>query len=247
MARILVVDDESNIRLMIKLALTASGHEVEGAPDGNEGLEKFGDGTHYDLVLLDQRMPGLQGLEVLRAMKAKAPKARIIMITAFGTVDLATEAMTSGATDFLRKPFTTEILRGAVESALHDAEPPAAHVPGGSADLTHAAINGFRLQSDEPAPECAPDGSLSHHFTVQTPERTFVPCTVVLPPFLIELVKAHADREDLEKDEDFWRWLSEEALANYHWQNAALPPNQTLVVDELTSNLRRWMDAVLAN
>ena len=65
-------------------------------------------------MLLDQRMPGMDGLEVLREIRKRDPQARVIMATAFGTIDLAVEAMKSGATDFLRKPFTAETLRGAV-------------------------------------------------------------------------------------------------------------------------------------
>src|SRR5882724_1844598 len=122
MARILVVDDESNIRMMLKLALTHVGHTVETAADGYEGLEKFGNGADWDMVLLDQRMPGLEGLEVLREMRQRSPEARVLMITAFGTIDLATEAMAAGATDFLRKPFTVETLRGAVKAALYSPE-----------------------------------------------------------------------------------------------------------------------------
>lgn len=119
MARILIIDDENNIRRMLKLALAQNGHTVETASDGYEGLERFGnDGADWDLVLLDQRMPGLEGLEVLREMRRRNPLARVLMITAFGTIDLATDAMAAGATDFLRKPFAIETLRSAVAAAL---------------------------------------------------------------------------------------------------------------------------------
>ncbi len=120
MARILIVDDENNIRMMVRLALQHVGHTVETAADGTEGLQKFGNGSNFDLVLLDQRMPGLEGLDVLKQMRYQHPTAKIIMATAFGTIDLAVDAMKSGATDFLRKPFTAETLRGAVQSALKD-------------------------------------------------------------------------------------------------------------------------------
>src|SRR5579872_503365 len=121
-ARILLIDDESNIRTMIRLALQHAGHTVETAADGPEGLEKFGSGEDWDLVLLDHRMPGMAGLDVLREIHRRDPNARVIMITAFGTIDLAVDAMKAGATDFLRKPFTTDTLRGAVRAALQ-AEP----------------------------------------------------------------------------------------------------------------------------
>ena len=111
MAKILIVDDESNIRMMLRLALEHVGHTVGLAADGAEGLEKFGGGADWDLVLLDHRMPGIEGIDVLREIRARKPDARVVMITAFGTVDLASEALRLGATDFLRKPFTVELLR----------------------------------------------------------------------------------------------------------------------------------------
>jgi DNA-binding NtrC family response regulator len=124
MARILIIDDESNIRMMLRLALQHVGHTVETAADGPEGLEKFGEGgAAWDVALLDQRMPGMEGLEVLREMRRRDPDARIIMITAFGTIDLAEEALQAGATDFLRKPFTVDTLRGAVQAALTGGAP----------------------------------------------------------------------------------------------------------------------------
>src|SRR5688572_8246742 len=123
MARILVVDDEHNVRLMIRLALQHVGHTVALAADGPEGLDKFGDGTAWDLTLLDHRMPGIEGLEVLREMRRRDVNAKVIMITAFGTIDLAIEAMKAGAMDFLRKPFKADTLRGTVQAVLEDTSP----------------------------------------------------------------------------------------------------------------------------
>src|SRR5689334_20603146 len=106
MARILVIDDERNIQTNIRVALTHVGHTVELASDGLEGLQKFEEGRQWDLVILDQRMEGLDGLTVLKEMRHRDAACRVIMITAFGTIDLAVDAMKAGATDFLRKPFT---------------------------------------------------------------------------------------------------------------------------------------------
>ena len=245
MANILIIDDENNIRLMLRLALQAGGHAVSVAADGESGLDLFGDGAGFDLVVLDQRMPGLQGVEVLRFMKTRAPEAKIIMATAFGTVDLAREALSAGADGFLRKPFTTEALRASVASVLAGQNAPRdasdAFSPPVASGFDGVSVNGFRLESR------GEDGSIfRHEFEIQAPGAPPAPCVVELPPFFVELVKAHSDREDLEGDADFWRWLSEEALANYLWQNAAPPPGNRLVLDELTTGLKRWMDAVLA-
>lgn len=253
MARILVVDDENNIRLMVRIALQAAGHEVETAVDGLEGLMKFGNGANWDVVLLDQRMPGMEGLQVLEEMRELDPAARVIMITAFGTIDLATDAMKAGATNFLRKPFTTEVLRGAVLAALEGA--PLSTVSQSQetvrsyAPLNTASINGFRIVSSNGAgvetTGVESGGAVRHSFTVRSPNEEIKRCEVFLPGYFVELVKAHADREQIPDADHFWLWLCEEALANHLWQNAEVPPEGKLQVDELTTSLRRWIDAVL--
>lgn len=247
MAHILIVDDESNIRMMLRLALQHAGHAVEVAADGYEGLEKFGNGAAWDLVLLDQRMPGMEGLEVLREMRLRRHDARVVMITAFGTIDLATEAMTAGATDFLRKPFTVETLRGAVAAALAGRSGRGAGAAETSPipfsfDLT--TVNGFRLHSS-PGVTSGKDGSVSDTFVVAGPTGETRECRVKLPSYAVELVKAHADREEVPGGERFWQALCGEALANYLWQNAELPDGDTVTVEDLTSGLRHWIDAVL--
>ena len=115
---------------MIKLALEHTGYEVGAATDGMDGLLKYGDGTRWDLVLLDQRMPGMPGIEVQREIFRRNAQARLILITAFGTIDLALEAIQAGASDFLRKPFTAETLRLAVRAALDRPVESAATIPG---------------------------------------------------------------------------------------------------------------------
>jgi CheY-like chemotaxis protein len=240
MARILVVDDEANIRMMIRLALQKDGHVVEQASDGPEGLDKFGNGGNWDLVLLDQRMPGMEGLEVLRDMRYRAPKARIVMITAYGTIDLAIEAMRAGATDFLRKPFTLEMLRGAVRAASSEV----AGTDSEGTVVSFTTLNGFRIESHRQPGE--PDGSeLVYRFAVRSPAGDATVCTVSLPAYVVELVKAHAGCEQMPGGDAFWQGFCEEALANHIWQNAH-PPAERLRVDELTTGLRRWTDTVLA-
>jgi DNA-binding response OmpR family regulator len=250
MARILVIDDESNIRMMLRLALEHVGHRVDTASDGYEGLERFGpNGTDWDLVLLDQRMPGLEGLEVLKEIRERQPEARVVMITAFGTIDLATEAMAAGATDFLRKPFTIEVLRGAVAAALSGTskrngdtvETDPSPIPF-SFDQT--TVNGFRLWST-PGVQEEKDGTIQDSFTVRAATGEERECRVTLPPYMVELVRAHADRDEMPGGPAFWQALCGEALANHLWQHAEFPNDSALIVDDLTSGLRHWIDAVL--
>jgi CheY-like chemotaxis protein len=245
MARILVVDDEHNIRMMIRLALQHEGHTVEVAADGAEGLEKFGNGEGWDLVLLDQRMPGMEGLAVLKQIRYYDPNARVIMITAFGTVDLAVDAMKAGATDFLRKPFMAETLRGAVQTAMEtrsDADAARPAFSGLTFGMT--TFNGYRIEF-QPGPGLKIQEDLGFLFNVRRPDGESRQCTVVLSPVVMELIKAHVDRESLPGGDRFWQALCEEALANYIYQNADFPPESFLRVEELTTGLRRFVDAIL--
>ncbi len=109
--RVLIIDDEANVRRMMRLAIESDGYEVEDAPDGKTGLEMFGDGSRFDAVVLDQKMPGMDGIETLRLILKKAPAATVIMATAFGSIELAVDAMKAGARDFLKKPLTPALLR----------------------------------------------------------------------------------------------------------------------------------------
>lgn len=247
MARVLVIDDENNIRLMVRLALQAVGHEVETASDGLEGLEKFAQGDRFDAVLLDQRMPGMDGLDVLREMRRRNARARVVMISAFGTIDLASEARQAGALDFLRKPFTTEALRGAVQSAIENAELISQKKTPQSASVDGTSINGFRIRSSTRNQENATpssDGTIHTFFDVHHAQKSET-CEVVLPRYSIEQIKAHTDCEQMPDENHFWLWLCEESLANYLWQNAELPPQNTIRIEELSTSLRRWIDAML--
>ena len=116
--RVLIVDDEPNIRELSRLALEAAGYEVGEAGSGLEAFAIIGGDESWDAVLLDQKMPGMVGTEVLRRIKVMLPSAKIIMMTAYASVELAIDAMKLGATDFVRKPMTPAILRDALTVAL---------------------------------------------------------------------------------------------------------------------------------
>src|ERR1043166_1357448 len=97
--RILIIDDEEHIRRMMRITLEASGYVIGDAQDGLEGLSLYGDGSNWDGVVLDQRMPGMGGLETLKHLKAVGSAARVVMATAYASIELAVEAMKLGATD----------------------------------------------------------------------------------------------------------------------------------------------------
>ncbi|HHY96061.1 MAG TPA: response regulator [Firmicutes bacterium] len=115
--RILVVDDEKNIRVTIQQCLVEAGYEVELAVSGEHALQKLEAGT-YDLVLLDIKLPDLDGIEVLRRLKHRWPEHAVVMITAFGTIETAVQAMKLGAVDYLQKPFTPDEIRNVVKTVL---------------------------------------------------------------------------------------------------------------------------------
>lgn len=117
-ARILVIDDEPNIRETLRLALEVVGYQVETAEDGPRGLALFGDGVGWDLVLLDQRMPGMEGSEVLRHLHETNRAVPVILLTAHGSIDLTATALGSGARAFLTKPVSATTLRETVAGVL---------------------------------------------------------------------------------------------------------------------------------
>jgi len=116
-ANILVIDDEETMRDSCQQALSRSGNIVEVAEEGTKGLEMLGKES-FDLVILDLKMPGLSGMEVLKRIKEDEPEVVVVVITGYATVESAVEAMKAGAYDFIPKPFTPESLRMIVDRAL---------------------------------------------------------------------------------------------------------------------------------
>jgi FixJ family two-component response regulator len=114
---ILIVDDEKNIRLALSMSLETLDIPVETAASGEEALERLAQGG-YGLMLLDLRLPGLDGMEVLRQVSQQRPEIKTIIITAYGSIDLAVEAMKLGAVDFLQKPFDAGQVREMVRRIL---------------------------------------------------------------------------------------------------------------------------------
>lgn len=117
MARILLIDDDTAGREMVAYNLRAAGHDVEERADGNQGVERYRP-DHYDLVITDNRMPGISGIDLTRRIREFDDKALVLVITAFGDVDTAIAAIKAGAHDFLLKPFSRDQLEIAVGRAL---------------------------------------------------------------------------------------------------------------------------------
>ena len=106
---ILAVEDGQNQREMLRDFLRKEGHIVGEAENGEQAVQRVREG-HYDLILLDYRMPGMDGMQVLRAVKGMNPEIDIVIVTAEGTIDMAVEAMKAGALDYITKPIEFEEL-----------------------------------------------------------------------------------------------------------------------------------------
>ena len=121
MAKILVVDDDQDLRENLVEILDEAGFLTDSASDGDEAIDKLIN-NGFDLVLLDSIMPGMGGMEVLPLIKRRFPQIKVIMLTAFSTVDGAVEAMRKGADDYLTKPFKINDLLVAVRRCLEEAK-----------------------------------------------------------------------------------------------------------------------------
>jgi CheY-like chemotaxis protein len=241
-ARILIVDDEAHTRETMQLTLEAIGYKTETAADGAEALEKFGEASGWDLVLLDQRMPGIEGVEVLRRMRERDPAARVIIVTAYGTIDLAVDAMKSGAVNFIRKPFTPEVLQGAVQEALaHPRQPINQEALTLSRLLplipqplvTFRTLNGYMYwDSTLPAEEEADALCVRRGFDVQTPSGEIRRCVVEIAASLRELIRTETGHV-YPPARELWKTVCRMALSDYLWSWAKLPP-KILTVYELS-------------
>ena len=125
--KILIVDDESEMRVALETTLKREKFQLICAEDGKQALEKMED-DDFDLILTDVRMPKVNGLELLRAVKERSPKTQVVMMTAYGTIDNAVEAMKEGAFDYLIKGsgFSADVLVSTVKRAFLD---PGSYVP----------------------------------------------------------------------------------------------------------------------
>jgi two-component system, NtrC family, response regulator HydG len=117
MPKVLIVDDQRNMRTTLAMMLRGAGYDVDEAANGEEGCERGSAGA-YDIVLTDLRMGTKDGIDVLRATKEAQPLTEVLMMTAYGTIESAVEAMRFGAFDYIQKPFTEQELLVKVARAI---------------------------------------------------------------------------------------------------------------------------------
>lgn len=116
-AQILIVEDDQKMRLALREIMANEGYSVDTVENGEAALERAG-GKGYDLVITDLKLPGIDGMNVLRAIRASRPETGVVIITAYATVDTAVEAMRDGAEDYISKPFNLDEIRLIVKKVL---------------------------------------------------------------------------------------------------------------------------------
>jgi len=239
--RILIIDDEEHIRRMMRLALEAAGYTVGEAGDGSEGLKTFGDGSEWDLVVLDQRMPGIDGLETLRRLKAIRPDARAVMATAYASIELAVDAMKLGAADFVRKPMTPETLRNAIAAAL--AKPGSVQSESAALPVETITMNGFSIV--DPAADDWRNDEQQRRFTVVSPGGSRHEVVVQIDEDAGDYVERLTGRR-LSFASSFWTEEARRLLANYLWTNGEVPRTRKLTLNRLEREAilaaERWSD-----
>lgn len=232
--RILIIDDEENIRRVTRLTLQAAGYEIGEAVDGERGLEVFADGSSWDAVLLDQRMPGMDGLETLRHIKDRQPDARVILSTAYASIELAVDAMKLGATDFVRKPMTPEILRNAVTAALAKQCPasvsaaPASREGSAEPFIQIITMNGFTILESEGARQEPHE----RRFTVKSPTGGEHEVLVEIDNEAVGYVE-RMTRRQLPAENSFWTSQAQRLLSDYLWKEGKVPPTRKLTVKDV--------------
>jgi len=211
----------------MRLTLEAAGYEVGEAHDGAEGLRLFGDGSDWSLVVLDQRMPGMDGLETLRELKQQNKSARVMMATAYASIELAVDAMKLGATDFVRKPMTPEVFRNAVAAAL--SKSPASSVAPQPLIQT-VTMNGFTILDDTETPAREQQ---QRCFVVVSPEGEKHEVLVEIQNEPFEYVQRMTGRH-LAPDNSFWTTQARRLLSDFLWNEGKVPPMHRLVMKSLS-------------
>lgn len=229
--RILIIDDEQHIRRMMRLTLEAAHYEVGEAADGAEGLSAYGDGSGWAAVVLDQKMPGMDGLETLRQLKQRNEDVRVVMATAYASIELAVDAMKLGATDFVRKPMTPEVLRNAVAAALEKSARneirrtnSAPHPP-----IQTITMNGFTILDDEEAPAVE---EFQRRFVVTNPDGEKHDVLVEIDSEVIAYVERLTSRH-LASGSSFWTAQARRLLSDFLWNERDVPPMKRLVLKHL--------------
>ena len=242
-SKILVVDDEACILKMMELVLANAGYTVTTASNPREALDIYGNGANFDLVITDFKMPEMNGIELEGEVLRRDPTAKVLLISGYGGIDTALEALNKGAMDFLRKPFTPEALRDSVRSAL-ERDRKQSPVTAVCREFSRQSINGtsFELKDKEYDEQY---GDLTCRFEVTTPSG-IRNLAVIMPAYVQELIRAYIDSEDVPCGGRFFEAICEETVANELKANGGIPKSSKITIDNLNKDIRHWIDSMVS-
>jgi YesN/AraC family two-component response regulator len=179
-------------------------------------------------------MPGMDGLETLRHINERNAGARVIMVTAYASIELAVDAMKLGATDFVRKPMTPEILRNAVAAALlkqprvSEAIAPPSKEDSAPPQIQIITMNGFTILESEGAQQ-EPN---ERRFTVKSPTGGEHEVLVQIDEEAVGYVE-RMTRRQLPAENSFWTIQAQRLLSDYLWKEGKVPPTRKLIVKDV--------------
>jgi ActR/RegA family two-component response regulator len=136
---ILVMEDDLNVAKGLEMVLSENGFDVNLAGTGELAMEAFRQ-KRFDLLVADLRLPDIDGMDIIRTIKAQKPETEVVVITGYGTTATAVEAMKLGVSDFLPKPFTEDQINAAIENALKSLEGAFKETPSAAASATEEDI-----------------------------------------------------------------------------------------------------------
>lgn len=242
-SKILIVDDETTILKMMELVLANAGYSVATATSGREALDLYGNGAGFDLLITDYKMPGMTGIELEGEILRRDPSAKVLLVSGYGGIDTALEALNKGAMDFLRKPFTPDALRNSVRSVI-ERDRQQSPVTAVCREFSRQSINGTSFELKEKVyDEQFGDLTCSFEITSQTGVH---PLTVIMPAFIQELIKAYIDSEEVPCGDRFFEAICEETVSTILSENNGVPPSGELVIDNLTKEVQKWIDSMVS-
>lgn len=194
--RLLIIDDEEIVISSCHRVLRKSGYEIESARSGEEGLQKAA-ATKYDVIVTDLKMPGIDGLEVLRRLKAADRQQVVVVFTGFANVSTARESLKLGAFDYVPKPFTAQELRDVVANALESA-----HHASSAKMLDLLAIVAHEFKSPVAVVHTTAETMYQGYFGHLTPEQQRSLATVLRNcQYLEDILRSYVDLTRMELDQ----------------------------------------------
>ena len=231
---------------MIRATLANANIECEILQDQNTFIRKIEQGHDYDLVLLEHNPPDQDALKVQATLCQTAPSLRVMIVSNDRSLETVMTAIKGGAVAYLRTPIESTMLVDQINVALTKVPTRITSVTADALQgvMSRPTNNGYHAALIEAHQDSKSQGWLVK-FDVDSPDGTASEVVVDLPYYTVELAKALSDCEHVPGNERFWVAMAEEALASTLSSGKKIPDNGKLIVDQIDSDLKRWLDAVL--